>query len=506
MALQKVVYDHDNDGSDPDHPNYIVHYTPGYYRLHNQPGSSGITTPRYMSGYTHLIESTDYDNNSSADADGDGNSAVDILPLHFYEVEKYDVNNPTFNDLSTAGTDYTESVATRGDIPLVTVDKDPASIFYFAGAAAASPSSTMQTQGLYVKGNKMTATPGDATSFDIVDIGAGIVALQNGENFLKYAQNSKKYDVKFDNTASTVESARWCMQPVQNGSTAGDGEMALKVATNNGGDEHYYTTFYAPFDVLLTGANDVAYIIPLGQWPAMTTASTQYILYPKEIGEYNTAESGCPEGYRGNNRFIPAGTPVIIRTKNTSGEVTMALPTTSPSESITTALNGQYLEQMLAQGSDYVFVLGRSYTHSDEFTYNGGTGVVTPAGLEFDRGVGFYKNANNNRESNATKTMWTRNNKYVYGNKVYYRAGIADVGGSREMRGIEFIPTIFDLEGGEQPNEEEQNLSEGATFQGDGCIYDLMGRKVATRQQVEDGSWRLLRPGIYILNGKKFRH
>jgi hypothetical protein len=102
--------------------------------------------------------------------------------------------------------------------------------------------------------------------------------------------------------------------------------------------------------------------------------------------------------------------------------------------------------------------------------------------------------------------MWTRNNKYVYGNKVYYRAGIADVGGSREMRGIEFVPTIFYLEDGEQPGEEEQNPSEGATFQGDGCIYDMMGRKVATRQQVEDGSWRLLRPGIYILNGKKFRH
>ena len=506
MALQKVVYDHDNDGSDQDHPNYIVHYTPGYYRLHNQPGSSGITTPRYMSGYTHLIESTDYDNNSSADADGDGNSAVDILPLHFYEVEKYDVNNPTFNDLSTAGTDYTESVATRGDIPLVTVDKDPASIFYFAGAAAASPSSTMQTQGLYVKGNKMTATPGDATSFNIIDIGAGIVALQGGDYFLKYAQTNPKYDLKFDNTLSTVESTRWCMQPVQKGATAGNGEMPLKVATNNGGDEHYYTTFYAPFDVLLTGANDVAYIIPPGQWPAMTTASTQYILYPKEIGEYNTAESGCPEDYRGNNRFIPAGTPVIIRTKNTSGEVTMALPTTSPSTSIITALDGQYLEQMLAQGSDYVFVLGRSYTHSEDFGYDSGTGVVTPAGLEFDRGVGFYKNANNNRESNATKTMWTRNNKYVYGNKVYYRAGIADVGGSREMRGIEFVPTIFDLEDGEQPGEEEQNPSEGATFQGDGCIYDMMGRKVATRQQVEDGSWRLLRPGIYILNGKKFRH
>ncbi len=508
MALQKVVYDHDNNNSedDPTNPNYIVHYTPGYYRLHNQPGSSGITTPRYMSGYTHLIESTDYDNNSGADADGDGNNDVDILPLHFYEVEKYDVNNPTFNDLSTVGTDYTESVATRGDIPLVTVDKDPASIFYFAGAAAASPSSTMpsstmQTQGLYVKGNKMTATPGDATSFNIIDIGAGIVALQGGDYFLKYAQTNPKYDLKFDNTLSTVESTRWCMQPVQKGATAGNGEMPLKVATNNGGDEHYYTTFYAPFDVLLTGANDVAYIIPPGQWPAMTTASTQYILYPKEIGEYNTAESGCPENYRGNNQFVPAGTPVIIRTKNTSGEVTMALPTATPSTRITTDLSGQYLEQMLTQSeTEYVFVLGRSYTHSDQFTYNGGTGVVTPAGLEFDRGVGFYKNANNNRESNATKTMWTRNNKYVYGNKIYYRAAISS--SAPEMtRGIEFVPIIFDDESEEELDPDGSKLQ----MAGDNCIYDLQGRKVATEEQVKDGTWQQrLSPGIYILNGQKF--
>ncbi|MCR5152656.1 MAG: T9SS type A sorting domain-containing protein [Prevotella sp.] len=40
---------------------------------------------------------------------------------------------------------------------------------------------------------------------------------------------------------------------------------------------------------------------------------------------------------------------------------------------------------------------------------------------------------------------------------------------------------------------------------GDGCIYDLQGRLVATKDMVEDGSWQYrLSPGIYILNGKKF--
>ena len=487
MGLQDVVYNHDNN---PGKENYIVHYTPGYYRLHNQPGSSSITTPRYASGYTHNIELTA----------GAGSTAI---PLHFYEVEKYDVNNPTFRDLRTAGTDYTETPATRGDIPLVTVDEDPASIFYFSGAAAASPSSTMQTQGLYVKENKMTDTEGNATSFKIIDIGAGIVALQGGANYLKYAQNEKKYDLKFDNTASTVESARWCMQPVQKGAKAGDGEMPLTVSTNNGGDEHYYTTFYAPFDVLLTGTNDVAYIVPEDKW-------NDTMIYPTEIGEYNTEANGCPVAYRGNNRFIPAGTPVIIRTKNTTGEVTMALPTVTPSSSIANDLRGEYLEQMLDHdGDDLVFVLGRSFTHSDQFSYDRATGVVTPAGLEFDQGIGFYRNANTNRESSATKTMWTRNNKYVYANKVYYYYSSFAFPPARQNdlydeESPTFVPVIFDFE--EEEGKELEPDGSQQQIVGDGCMYDLLGRKVATREQVEDGSWRYrVASGVYIVNGKKIR-
>ena len=488
MTLQDVVYNHDNDGSAPEHPNYIVHYTPGYYRLHNQPGSSGITTPRYASGYTHKTELT-----------GDASSPI---PMHFYEVEEYDVNNPTFRDIGIAGTDYTSTPATRGDIPLVTVDKDPASIFRFIGESTTGVK--LSTQGLYVVGNttshaaEMTETVGDATSFDIVDIGAGVVALQQneGDNFLKYDQTSKKFDLKFNNTASTVESARWCMKPVQKGTKAGNGEMGLRVGANNGGDNYYYTTFYAPFDVLLTAEkSDTAWVVPTGGW------STD-VMHPKMIGEYNTADNSCPEDYRGSNQFIPAGTPVIIRA--TSGNVTMALPNATPSDPIETCLSGKYLEQMLDQDADnLVYVLGRSYTHSGDFGYTPGTGVVIPAGLEFDKGVGFYKNANTNRESNETKALWERNNKYVYANKIYYRAEPGGGGSSREFtRGIEFIPVIFDVdvEGDEEAGNGQQQMV------GDGCIYDLMGRKVASREQVEDGSWRTqLTPGIYILNGKKFK-
>jgi hypothetical protein len=184
----------------------------------------------------------------------------------------------------------------------------------------------------------------------------------------------------------------------------------------------------------------------------------------------------------------------------------MALPNATPSSAIITDLSGTYLEQMLTQNDEQlVFVLGRSYTHSNEFGYNASTGVITPAGLEFDKGVGFYKNANTNRESNATRALWERNNKYVYANKVYY---ISDSSSSSVKRfdnlssAPQFVPVIFDYEeeGGElQPDGQIQQ-------QYDGDVYDLSGRKVATEDQVKDGTWKqILRPGIYIVGGKKIK-
>ena len=85
-------------------------------------------------------------------------------------------------------------------------------------------------------------------------------------------------------------------------------------------------------------------------------------------------------------------------------------------------------------------------------------------------------------------------------NKVYYRA--AGGGGGAPHRSIEYIPVIFDNDSKEEIEDNEQ----GQQRVGDGCIYDLMGRRVATQQQVQDGSWRSrLAPGIYILNGRKFK-
>lgn len=473
-GMQAVVYDDD----------YIVKYAPGYYRLHSQPGSLGLSTPRYASGYTHKTELTA----------GEGDTAI---PLHFYEQTSYSITNPDFTDLTAGG--YTETVATRGNIPLQTVANDPASIFYFYEGTADNPTSKIQTQGLYVKQNVMTETEGEATSYQIIDIGGAIVALYNStdEMFLCYNQDTKQYDLKYDIYAS-MESARWCMQPVQKEATAGNGEMGLTIKTNDGKDGYYYATFYAPFDVLLTDATkDVAYVCT--EWDAtLSDEKTQGSITPVNVGKSNTGT------YVGNSQFVPANTPVIIRTSSTSGTVTAAIPTTTPSDTpLLCVFSGEYLEQTLSHGADYVYVFGLPYsgtfTEDDNFATNG---LITATVPQPTTEVGFYKNMNYDRESNEQANLWTRNNKYVLGNKIYYRASVS--GGARELtRGIDFIPVAFDVSEERDPMEDTGDGS--VARDGDNRIYDMQGRMVADEQTVADGTWRQrLAPGVYIMNGRKF--
>ena len=93
--------------------------------------------------------------------------------------------------------------------------------------------------------------------------------------------------------------------------------------------------------------------------------------------------------------------------------------------------------------------------------------------------------------------MWFRNNRYVQYNRIYYRAPSGAPAPQRK-EGVEFVPVLFGDE--EQPGMQKEQ--EGKT--GDGCVYDLLGRKVATAQEAADGTWRhRLGPGVYIIDGKK---
>ena len=113
-------------------------------------------------------------------------------------------------------------------------------------------------------------------------------------------------------------------------------------------------------------------------------------------------------------------------------------------------------------------------------------------------------NATPNKELGANNGAWTPNNRYVLHNKIYYRSSESSGASAPAIDNApDFVPVIF---GDEEPGEEELQPDGSVQVVGDGCIYDLLGRKVATREQVEDGTWReRLAPGIYILNGKKFK-
>jgi hypothetical protein len=490
-TAQSVVYNPEN----------IVKYSPGYYRLHSPEDIEGITV-RYASGYTHKTELT-----------GDGVHTHEAIPMHFYERKGV---NTTFEILG-----INTSAATRGAIPISEPVYDPASIFYFYEGSAANPMSRIQTQGLYVKGTKgpgivngavvsancedvderakavMTDNEAEATSLYVMDIGGAILLIHDnvtGERrgylkYLSFDQNESIYDLKLTHNTHT-DHAKWLMEPAN--------AQGLTLAAHSGfnastyGETYYHTTFYAPFDVLISGDLGKAYtcVQDDSPWPNTTTGD----LHPKPIGAYNNTGT-----YAENDNFVPAGTPVMIATTDNSGTVKLTIPTTSPSSSISTIFSGEYLEQKL-DGTNIVYTFGLPFI--SELSMDVETGEITGTlPQQAETGVGFYKNANPNKELGLARAEWVRNNRYVIHNKIYYRA--TGGSGARETtRGVEFVPVIFDYE--DEQDEEQQFVNNG--LPGDNCIYDLLGRKVATEQQVKDGTWHeRLAPGIYIMNGKKFR-
>jgi len=458
VSLQDVVYNHDKADNDAD--NYIVHYTPGYYRLHNQPGSEGISTPRFASGYLHDIEKTA----------GAGSTAI---PLHFYSRTGV---NTTFEGEGGLASGFTETDATRGAIPVPATEYDPSTIFYFSGS---SGSINISTQGLNVVGNKMTASTG--TTFTITDIGGGIVALSNSTDYLCYKQDGNIYDLKYG-SYPYMESARWCMEPAS--------KQGLAVTTNSGGDGYYYTTFCAPYDVAITDAVTNAYIC---------TAWDTEMIHPEKVPASGTYAEG---------KFVPAATPVIIRTTDNTGKIQLTLPSTSPTSALSSCVfTGKYLEQLLPEISDNdkVYAFGLPITGYGLVTESGSTnGDITNVldKNQADTGVGFYLNANPNKELSEETGLWTPNNRYVLHNKIYYRTGGSGVSSRQQTRTIDFVPVVFDDDEDGQPGEEDEAGAGG--FPVGGGAYDLQGRCVATAGQVKDGTWRDgLKPGIYIVNGKK---
>lgn len=520
MAAQALVYDDRN----------LEPFVAGYYRLHSPSGIEGIDPIRYASGYTHKTELTN------------------AIPMHFYEKEGVET---TFDIL---GGGYTTSNATRGDIPIPAVEYDPASIFYITYNDANNNNSNvvMSTQGLYVKGATaqnvaegdgvrakayMTATAGEASALWMMDIGGGVFLIHDrtvpaNRKYLSYHQDdgANIYDLKLTHNTHT-DHAKWCLQPAN--------MIGLNIITHSGGDEamrgtsYNYASVYYPFDILLPDDNEEkieeeeylrvyqAFLCESANSPWSPPSD----LHPKSIGRYNTGT------YAGNNKFVPAGTPALLAMWDQTDVIKVTIPTSSPSTSLTSGftsneddlgerdniLSGEYLEQKLTAGNDvYVFGLplkGTIVKDNDDplhpYSETGNIKATLPS--QDNAGLGFYLNANPNKEENGSKGGWIRNNWYVLSNKVYYRA---TGGGGSDARGmtrgsVDFVPVVFDdlfvetEEYGREQNEDEE-VTERREYVGDGYVYDMQGRRVATEEQVLDGTWKQrVSPGIYIINGKK---
>ena len=456
--------------------------------------------------------------------------------MHFYERKGV---NTTFEILANG---FTRSAATQGAISITAPEYDPASIFYFYEGNSETPMSRVQTQGLYVKGAKgqvtinpaatptvdpsdpniegtneraaaiMTTNAAEATPLYIMDIGGAILLIHDnvtGERrgylkYLSFDQNDADhiYDLKLTHNTHT-DHAKWLMEPVN--------AQGITLNVHSGGDAgeygitYYYSTWYAPFDVLLPNDNGSkvykAYLCDNGHSPWAPPAD----LHPQLMSVYNTADNYCPEAYRGSYKFIPANTPALIATTDNAGVVKMTVPTSSPS-TVTipngNTFTGVFLEQKLDPADPVrdVFVFGLPFTSTltkdGNYASTGNISGTLPQQAE--TGAGFYINANPNKELGLSKAEWIRNNLYVLANRIYYRAPSGS--GAREnTRGIEFVPVIFD---DDEVGEGQDGVNELRV--GDGCAYDLLGRCVATAKQVKDGSWiKSAAPGIYIVNGKK---
>ena len=281
--------------------------------------------------------------------------------------------------------------------------------------------------------------------------------------------------------------------------------QGLLVETHSGGDDYYYTTFCAPYDVLLPDDDGTkiygAYVYNQA-WP---TSTTETIIHPVRVPAQVIAEKSYEIG-----KFVPATTPVIIRTTDNSGKVKLSLPTSEPTTpAVSCIFTGKYLEQLLEtkiSSNDKVYAFGLPITgyglNIDPSSDNNGTIIDYINRKQASTGVGFYINATQNKELDKNNELWYPNNRYVIHNKIYYRSTEDPGASSRELtRSPEFIPVVFDDDEGEEDEPIEESLRQQVF---NGCVYDLQGRCVATEEMVKDGTWRHnLKHGIYILNGKK---
>jgi len=499
-----------------------VQMTEGYYRIipytyerYESIGAGETGGRHYIRGY-HYGSGTNGYTNSGATSTG------------WSDRQEYDGSSAT----RTLMLNETEGAAAY----------DPASIFHFkATTVDGHPRYKISTQGMWLSGSdgapKLYASEGSAYDSRVENIGSVIAQVKlagsntNGYNYLSYVQNFNSNEPVDARRSALRQSftafnySRFYLQPV---GSEGDNLKSLRLEmypgtyTPEGQTEvqnYYFSTLYVPFDVVLPADKNVF------AYRGKMTKDKDYGT-SVDAGEHDwrlqceklSARTVGGVTYEAG-KFIPAGTPVLIRvdaTDGTDGSVselvsdydrdhanstphftTLTIPNDAPATSLTpdaTFFHGQYLEQILPESvlaggtSRKIYVFGQS-TGDDYATK---TTADKPATVDE---VGFYINKNT---VDGTATYANKNNLYVRHNKIYL---IEEDARSRYTQtsasARQFIPLDFDDLGiEEQPSGWHPAVHEG--------VFDLQGRRVATAGQAADGSWRQsVKRGVYIVNGRK---
>lgn len=373
----------------------------------------------------------------------------------------------------TAASGYNRNLKTE---TLAQAEYDPASIFWFENTTETGTGYQryfVKTQGLSLNGNGLNDINAE-TDYKVryEDLGASITQLkvasvggERAHDYLSCTTTSQtSTDQCFDEQVG-VYKTRFYLQKV------GDDEnqLPLKLKMNNNGDGFCYASYYVPFDIDITTVGSVAFI---GKYEHVNDKAGEPIEGTSYIeAEYKLVCHSVNDATGLTQRFVPAGTPVLVRTPDedthteedgTTRYVDINLPYLSPSEAVSPESNhfmGSYLTCKLdLEENTIVYVFGKSNTY----------------------GVGFFKNSGN--VEGMTKHNWNVNH-----NKMYYL--------NHSATAKQFSLMFYEAD---ETTGVLQLVSGCDTSHGDqNAIYDLQGRKVSSDSNAK------LPSGIYIMNGKK---
>ena len=371
---------------------------------------------------------------------------------------------------------------------------DPASIFWFEstthdGTENGYPRYYVNTQGLNLTGNGLSTEDGFKCSYE--GMGAAIMQLKSSSTssheYLSCAAGDETSTNQcFDEQAGLFKT-RFYLQPVGD---ATKNLMPLKVTMNKGhngtplltGDEYFgdlptrysqlpytYATIYVPYDLKVEGVDVVPFIgLTEHSKGALEEQDASYFfpgeksLFCQSIDEHQKVDS-----WKGNNSYIPAATPVLLRSVSGMENITFTIPTDAPSTSTSAnvisenVLGGSYLRDE-NNSNETVCLFGREAVSVEvsnsypSYAYTGRVGF-------FPR---YFKNG-------VTQVA-------IPANKAYY--GTLSVGSSRAI--------FFEFDDDSQTGIVRAG---SGSREGNGATYDLQGRRVE----------HVNRPGIYIRNGRK---